>query len=486
MLSVGKYKTLLVNLGLFTLNTVSTKLITFILVPLYTYFLTAAQFGITDMSLTVVSLVAPIVTLSIGDAATRYIIDDSKDQGRYISVGFWVTLFGCIVVLALLPLLDLPIFGGLGSYKWFYMAYFVSSTFNAYLANVARGLNNVKLITWASIASSLASASSAGVLIGWLNWKVEGYFISLILGGVLAIILYLIFGRALQYIGIPRIKEDRQYLKRMLLYSIPLMPNSIFWWVGTSVNRFFITSMLGIGASGLFAAASKIPNIMNLISSTFWQAWSLSAFQQFKKTDTSKFYSNVFAVFRTFCFVAASGLTLVSPWLASILLQKNFYEGWVIIPILVLAFLFNVFAGFYGTIFTASMKTAYLLTSTAAAALVVIGMTWLLIPLIGLQGAAWAMVASNFVMYIMRVFRAGSIMKIKVNRFLMVANMVLVVLQVCLMLWQPPQFMVFSGMIFIGVCVVACFDFYPSIRTIVGVMRKNRGSHNRKVEQGEV
>ncbi len=100
------------------------------------------------MSLTVISLVAPIVTLSIGDATTRYIIDDSTDQGRYISVGFWVTLFGCIVVLALLPLLDLPIFGGLGNYKWFYMAYFVSSTFNAYLANVARGRTTSKLITW--------------------------------------------------------------------------------------------------------------------------------------------------------------------------------------------------------------------------------------------------------------------------------------------------------------------------------------------------
>ncbi len=54
------------------------------------------------------------------------------------------------------------------------------------------------------------------------------------------------------------------------------------------------------------------------------------------------------------------------------------------------------------------------------------------------------------------------------------------------MLWQPPQFMVFSGMIFIGVCVVACFDFYPSIRTIVGVVRKTEVHTTAKVEQGEV
>ena len=58
--------------------------------------------------------------------------------------------------------------------------------------------------------------------------------------------------------ALPSKERDQRVLKKMLLYSVPLMPNAIFWWVGTSVNRFFITSMLGIGASGLFAAASKI------------------------------------------------------------------------------------------------------------------------------------------------------------------------------------------------------------------------------------
>ncbi|MGO4922419.1 lipopolysaccharide biosynthesis protein [Bifidobacterium choerinum] len=468
---MGKYKTLLLNIGLFALNTISTKLITFLLVPLYTYFLTAAQFGITDMSLTVVGLISPVLTLSIGDAVTRYIIEDSHDEGRYVSVGFWVTLLGCLLMLIGLPILNLSVFGGLGSYKWYFIVYFTSISFNGYLGNVARGLNRIKLLTEASIASSLVSATSAGMLIGLLNWKTEGYFMSLIMGGVTSITMYLVFGRFGRYISLPRIKHDRDILKMMLLYSIPLIPNSIFWWIGTGVNRFFITAMLGIGASGLFAAASKIPNILNLVSSTFWQAWSLSAFQQFKKNDTSKFYSNVFVVFRTLCFVVASALVLGTPWLASLLLQKSFYEAWVFVPPLILAFLFNAFAGFYGTVFTASMKTTYLLTSTVAASLVVIAMTWLLIPVMGLQGAAWALVASNLVMYGMRVFRASTVMTIKVNWLLMGIAILLFVLQICIMTWQPSNYMTFSAAAFVLICLVSFFDCYPSIKTIIGVMR---------------
>lgn len=464
---MGKYKTLLINIGLFTLNTISTKLITFLLVPLYTFFLTTKDYGITDMSLTVVSLVAPIVTLSIGDAVTRYIIDDFDDRKRYITLGFWVTVFGCVVMFLLLPILELPMFGGLGRYKYLYICYFISSSFNGFMANVARGLNYIKLITWVSIVSSIVSASTAGILIGLCGWKVNGYFVSLILGGTVSVVLYLICGKMWRYIQIPRDGKDRSYLRAMLRYSIPLMPNSVFWWMGTSVNRFFITSMLGIGASGLFAAASKIPNMMNLVSSTFWQAWSLSAFQQYKQEDTDRFYSNVFVVFRSFCFIAASVLILVSPCLASILLQKEFYNAWYIIPILVLGFLLNVFAGFYGTVFTAGMKTKYLLTSTMSAAVVVVVLTWALIPPLGLQGAAWAIVGSNLVMYLMRLFDSRKFIAIKVNWTITIINFMLIILQVFIMALQPKTYSLFSTVILFVVVLLSLFELYPFIRNII-------------------
>ena len=79
---MNKYRTLLLNIGLFGINTVATKLITFLLVPLYTYYLSTKEFGITDMSLTVISLVLPIASMSISDAVLRFVIDDSNDQKK--------------------------------------------------------------------------------------------------------------------------------------------------------------------------------------------------------------------------------------------------------------------------------------------------------------------------------------------------------------------------------------------------------------------
>ena len=412
---MNKYKSLIVNSFLFLLNTVSTKLITFILIPLYTYFLSTEEYGVTDMSLTVASLATPLVTLSIGDAVTRYIIDDPKDTKRYASIGFWITLFGCVISGLFLPVLDISIFGGLGKYKFYYFIYFVFAAFNSYLTNVARGLNQIRLIAFVSIASSFLTAGAASFLIGLAHMKIDGYFISLTVGSALSVLFYLFVGKSYIYINLFINNKDYILLKRMLLYSIPLIPNSVFWWAGNSINRFFITGILGIGASGLFAAASKIPNVMNMISSTFWQAWSLSAFQEYRTKDVSRFYTNVFTIFRLLCFIAASLLIFLAPWLASFLLQKDFYNAWPIIPILIIAFLFNVFAGFYGTVFTAGMKTKYLMTTTFFAALAVVIATWILVPVFGLEGAATAMVVSNLIMYVTRVQKSKEMMKIRIH-----------------------------------------------------------------------
>lgn len=177
-------------------------------------------------------------------------------------------------------------------------------------------------------------------------------------------------------------------------------------------------------------------------------------------------------MFRSFCFVAASALILVSPWLASILLQKQFYNAWYIIPILVLGFLLNVFAGFYGTVFTAGMKTKYLLTSTMSAAIVVVVLTWVLIPLLGLQGAAWAVVGGNLVMYVMRVFDSRRFINIKVNWIAVIINYILIVLQVFVMTVQPKHYEIISIIILVFILSLSTFELYSFVKNI---LHKKRG-----------
>lgn len=256
--------------------------------------MSAGEYGLTDMSLTVINLIMPLATLDIAESAVRFIVGDYARSDEYTAIALGITFISIAVVIFLTPILDFGVFGGLGSYKgWFILTYATSALMNM-CGEVTRGMGRIKLIPVCAGISSLITLISAALCIGAAGMGVTGYFVSVSIGPAMAIVLYLTrggIGKA-SFTGVRKIiahpqQEIRDLIKSMLRYSLPLIPNSLFWWLGSGINRIFITGMLGISASGMFAAASKIPNLLNTAYSVFQQAWQLSAFQESGKKDWS-------------------------------------------------------------------------------------------------------------------------------------------------------------------------------------------------------
>lgn len=406
---MSKYRNLILNVGLFAINAVATRLITFLLVPLYTNYMSAGEYGLTDMSVTVISLITPLVTLDVSEAAVRYIVGDSKNSERYAAFAFGLTLLSICLVAVLTPLLELSVFGGLGDYKaWFVLAYATTALMNL-CGEIARGSGEVKLITLCAGLSSVVTLVSALVLIGNLGLGIAGYFLSVSIGPVLAILVYLTVGglggmmvRGALKLSAGGLAAVRETAAPMVRYALPLIPNALFWWVGTSINRFFITGMLGISASGMFAAAGKVPNLLNTAYSVFQQAWQLSAFQEAKDEGIARFYSSVYRVLSAGMTVLCALISLLAPLFGSIFLRGETYGAWPMIPVLLIANLMNVFNSFYGTVYTSTMRTGYIMRTTVFGALSCVVFTPLLIPIVGTYGACIASVVGQGLVFAMR------------------------------------------------------------------------------------
>lgn len=424
---MSKYIALIKNVGLFTISNVALKFIIFLLTPLYTYYLTTGQFGLTDMLNTSISLVTPVVTLSIADAALRFLIEDKYDAVMYVSISFYLSVVSCFVVVVLLPLLDLSMFGGLGRYKGYFFAAYCLMTFQALFSNFARGFDQVSIMTEASVLSSVVNIVFAIVLIAGMRMKVEGFFLSVIAANFAACIFYLWRGKYLKYLR----KPDMHMLpmaKQMLLYSLPLVPNAVFWWVSQSINRFFLTSMLGIGISGIFAAASKLPSMLNMLSGIFQQAWNLSAFQESKKQGKNRFFSVVFSVYNAVMSLCVMVLVPICKWIAGLLLQKQFASAWILIPTLLLSFYYAAISAFFGSFFTASMKTKPLFSTTIAGGVVCIIGTYVLVKICGVQGAAIASALSNAVVLLLRLILSKRIYNLPMKfSVFFITNMIMVI-----------------------------------------------------------
>ena len=471
---MGKYKDLLVNTGLFAFTQVATKLIAFFLVPLYTAYMSTADFGVTDMSATVVSMALPLVTLSVSDAVLRFAIDDKANRDRYISLGLVVVLFSIVVVAALSPLLSLPFFGGLDRYRGLFIASYSLGALQYFFNMLARALNKVKVIPISAIITTVLTAGCAVVFIAHMGLGAPGFFYSLLAGNAGGVLCFFFVGGIFRHFHLRFEPRDIAFLKRMFAYSIPMVPNALFWWMSSSINRFFITGMIGVGASGMFAAAQKIPGLLNTAAGIFQQAWQLSSFQQFRKTNISKFFSTVFRVYNAGIAIVATVIAACSPWLASFLLQKEWYRAWTRIPIMVVAVYFNSLNSFYGTVDTATLKTKSLFTTTVWGALCCVVVTWVLIPSLGIAGACVGMVVSNLLVLVLRVLSSRDILQFKVQWPVVIATSVMLVTQATVIWLQIPYWNVVSIVITVVVCVLQVSSAFEYISIFINKVKDHR------------
>ena len=417
---MNKYKYLFKNIGLFTISNISTKLITFFLLPFYTYYLTTSEYGTSDLVNTTVQLLFPILTLSITEGVLRFALDHAENKKSVFTVGLGFVTVSSLAIFVCSPLLDfIP---GLENCKLFLCGVYIVTAFNSLFSTFARTIDQVKIIAVASIISTLITCGLNILLISYFHLGLDGYFWSLIFGNLIGCILYFIWGRYYRYISYRHV--DKALLKRMLLYCIPMIPNALFWWANSSINRYFLTAMVSVGAVGLFAAASKVPSMLNMITSIFQQAWSVSAIQEYQSEGSSKFFSRIYEVYHLCILAASCFLILFSKWIGLLLFQKEFYEAWIFVPWLVLGFYYSALNTFYGTIYTASKKTKFLFTTTILGTIIGVIFNLILIPFWSVTGASIATCISHFVVWIARVMDSKKILRVYVDQKRMVSSQI--------------------------------------------------------------
>lgn len=452
----NRYLNLVKNIGFFTISNFATRLISFVLVPLYTSYLSRGEYGLTDLMNTTIWLVSPLVTLSIADAVLRYMINDKKKSIEYASVGLAITLLSFIILLLFLPLLKLPVFGGLDKWTGWVFVCCVVNILQSFLSNIARGCDETKHMVYASLLTSVVTFLSAVVCFVLLGMGIRGFFLSTFLGNLVGCLWYICIPSIRTFLRFPT-RVAWRVLKPMLVYCVPLIPNALFWWINQSVNRFFITAQIGVAATGLFAAASRIPSFLNILSTIFQQAWNLTAFQEYESNGRQHFFSVVFRMYDLVLCIGTGILILCAQPLSKVLLRKSFAAAWIYVPLLLLSFYYSSLSAFLGSVYTASLKTRDLFITTFVGAGVCMLLTYLLVSKIGIIGACLASMLSNLIVFAMRMISSRRILKVDVRPFWLLYELIILVT----MSWA----VVYRGTV--GFLIAICLFILLSISLIV-------------------
>lgn len=408
-----KVKALSVNTILFALSSFGTKFITFFLVPLYTYVLSTEEYGNLDLMTTTAQLLVPFLTLNIQDAVLRFALEKKYKPDEVINIGVKVFGVGSFILLpGVLIVSHLPFISLESYYFWYLYALFITNALHNIFSMYLKAISKVKLLVISGIVNTLTTCTLNILLM--LVWKlgVMGYMAANVSGLLLSIMLMVLFGGIVGTIGT---KTSGRLLKEMAMYSLPLVVNSMAWWINNASDRYILTFFCGAAVNGIYAIAYKIPAILSSIQSVFYNSWSISAITEFDHNDSDSFISNVYDTYSCISFIGCSAIIIANVFIARLLYANEFYQAWRFVPLLLLGTVFNGMSLFEGCLFAAAKKTKTISVTTFAGAIFNTALNFLLIPFMGAFGAAIATCASYFVVWAVRTYQLLRFMNLKIG-----------------------------------------------------------------------
>ncbi|CVO11436.1 capsule biosynthesis repeating unit flippase Wzx [Streptococcus pneumoniae] len=429
---MSKYKELAKNTGIFALANFSSKILIFLLVPIYTRVLTTTEYGFYDLVYTTIQLFVPILTLNISEAVMRFLMKDGVSKKSVFSIAVLDIFIGSIAFALLLLVNNLFSLSDLISqYSIYIFVIFVFYTLNNFLIQFSKGIDKIGVTAISGVISTAVMLAMNVILLVVFDWGLLGFFIANVCGYVIPCI-YIV--SRLRLWELFEIKIDKKLQWEMVYYALPLVLNILSWWVNNTSDRYIVTAIVGIQASAIISVAYKIPQILSTISAIFIQSWQISAIKiQEDKSDTT-FVSNMLLYYNALLLIIASGIILFVKPISNILFGISFYSAWELVPFLIISSLFNAISGCIGAIMGAKMDTHNIAKSALVGMIANIILNIVLTFLMGSQGITISTLIASFLIFYMR---KDSVKEINSETYRAIyLSWILLVVEACLLIYM--------------------------------------------------
>lgn len=467
-MSVSKSKQLAIDTILFGISTFGSKILVFLLTPLYTAVLLTEEYGIADLINTTVSLIYPVITLAITDATLRYSLDRKVSKNAVLGNSVVITVLSIILLMAFYPIIkgvNSEIAVQLTKYWGYFVLNYAMYNIHLCFSNFIKGIGKTKLYAIQGIVQTLTVVVCNIYFLLFAKTGLEGYLLSVIIGFIIPTLIIIFAGGIYKYMF--PLKLEKKLLADMLKYSLPMIPTLLAWSINMYINKYMLIGMLppgeGLGASGIFSVANKIPSLLTAVLGIFTQAWQLSAIANVNDDDESDYYTEMYSAMHIVSLLGCMVIIPLSKWVSALLFDPAYYTAWQHIPFLTLSAFYSCLCGFLASAFRAYKQTGQLFISVAISAIVNIALNLVLINTIGVVGASIATAASFLVTWIVRMITIQSLVEVKISLFRTIATYAVIIIS-CMLI----SFDISGAYICYAVtCVIVVVLNYPDIKAIV-------------------
>jgi O-antigen/teichoic acid export membrane protein len=381
----------------YTAASIVSKLIALALLPLYTRYLTPADYGAAEVMFAAVVSASIVVRLGTIEALLRFYYKDEEDPSRVVSTSFaalfWVSTAAALIALpfagaiseALLgesaPDLARISIGGLWVLTMF-----------EFLLTLFRLEERARAYFVTTMLSVLAAIGLTVVLVVGQGEGARGLLLGSYASGA-AFVLGLIWLQRRRL----SLWIDRALLHRLLRFGLPTMPAELSLYALNFVDRIIIVRSLGLAEAGLYSLAVKFAQGVNVLVRGFQLAWPPLAYSIRDDGEARRVYAVVVTWFVAGCAFVVAGMWLLSRWIVRALAAPEFFGSYKAIGLIATGVTLYALYMVLVVILGRTGRTEFNFPATAAALTANVALNLALVPPLGIVGAGLALVASYLV-----------------------------------------------------------------------------------------
>jgi O-antigen/teichoic acid export membrane protein len=385
----------------YTAASILSKLIAVALLPLYTRYLTPADYGAAEVMFAAIVTASILVRFGLIEAVLRFYYKDDEDPDRVVASTFaglfWLATLGALIALPFATpiseaLLDRPAPDlariAIGALWVLTMFEFLLTLFR--LEERARAyfvttIVNVLITIGVTIVLVVGAGEGArGLLLG--SYGTGAVF-------VLGLIVYQRRRLSLRF--------ERPLLRRLLRFGLPTMPAEASLYLLNFVDRIIIVRTVGLAEAGLYSLAIKFAQGINVLVRGFQLAWPPLAYSIRDDDEARRAYAVVVTLFVAGSAFVVTGMWLFARWIVRALAAPEFFDSWEAVGLISTAVAIYALYMVLLVILGRTGRTEFNLPATAAALATNVVLNLLLVPPLGIVGAGIALVASYLVVVVL-------------------------------------------------------------------------------------
>ena len=398
--------------AVYGLGTLVSRFIAVLLLPVYTRYLTPADYGLIETLIALTAVLTVLLAAGVKSAFFRFYFDEKDEAGkrRVIRTSFWFTMVmgtgGLVVCFALAGTISQLFFDTSGH------ADLVRAAAVGLWAHINyEQMTSLFRVEQRSVAYLIATLINLALTVG-----ATILLVVVLEEGPIGVIVGNFIGTLIVYVGLLAYRReqlglewDGALLREMNRFGMPLVPSGLFLWVLNFSDRFFLVKLSGAREVGLYSVGVRFASAIILLLAAFRTAWPAFAYSIEDDDEAARTYAFVLTYLVVITSWISLALGVLAPWLVQLLTTESFYDAEsVVAP---LSFAAVAFGGYIVVVVgigrVRRTRSNWIITGAAAA--LNIALNLLLIPEFGMMGAAVATVGAYATLFLGMAWKAQQV-----------------------------------------------------------------------------